>query len=56
MRRPWPGGLDEADVALDRVQAHAFDAHLAAPAAMRQRDEVAGGRGVGLDMDAPGDW
>lgn len=52
------GGFDKADVALDRVLAHAqhLDAILAASARGNgaQCYEIAGGGGVGLDVDVAG--
>jgi hypothetical protein len=48
-------GVDEADVALDRVQPHALDAHRRLESGQRpQRDKVRGRRGVGLDVDGSG--
>ena len=48
------GGLDEADVALDRIGADAVDADALALRDGTQRDEVAGRRGIGLDVDTAG--
>jgi hypothetical protein len=49
--RPSPGGVDETDVALDRVGADTVDAHAAAARQWRaQRDEIAGRGRIGLDM------